>query len=63
MPIYRVPILCWLRLLMESPIYSSSQSHEGVTIILPILKMGHEGSERGSDLPRVTWLTYRRTEV
>lgn len=28
-----------LRLLLDSPIYSSSQSHEGGTIIIPILKM------------------------
>lgn len=36
---------------MESPIYSSSNSHEGGTIILPTLKMGKQGSETGSDLP------------
>lgn len=55
-------MLYWLRLLMESPIYSSSKSHKGDTIILPILKMGKQGSERGSDLPRVTQLRYR-TEI
>lgn len=59
---YGVPILYRLRLLMEPPIYASSKSHKGGIIILPILEMGKQGSERGSDLPRITQLRYR-TEI
>lgn len=41
------PIIYRLRLFMESLFIPSSKSHEGGTIILPILKWENESSEMG----------------